>query len=502
MYFDKKFPGKFVTAFGGTVFLAYLIYRLMLVFFPHPDAGGVEVNVVYFIQRILDGQSFYTDPELPPYAIAQYSPLYYYLVAGVAKLSGSGPDNVFALFITGRIVSLVFNIAFVVVVFLICKKIMSVSLQRSVIVSFAAFVFLQITSFARPDSLYHFFFMLTIYYFLAAAKREEETKPFRSFILLAGVFAVLALFSKQTAIVLPVIMGLWCILKKKHRNLFLFSLAYLSVTVLFFLGISHFLGVDLFFKNAIQGINNGVSITWYRNVIFIPVYTGYGLVFLAFFAAVLFCIKKDKRQLMKLSGFMLFLLFVLLNGIALKFGSVPGYLTEWWTMLFILTAYYWPSFCMMASRIHRWVPAITVVLLFAMKGAEIVNPISEKIQALSSPLLMKGYENEKTVAERVKSRLQPGDRFVVFTNIYTPDSYQANFLFRHAVMPQMEIVALSTYPMGKYDYTDFERGMQEGRFTWMLMKAKDSPEPFFNNRLDKYQLEETINGYKLYQFKP
>ncbi|MBL7748060.1 MAG: glycosyltransferase family 39 protein, partial [Chitinophagaceae bacterium] len=458
MCIDKNFAGKLVTAFGATVFLAYLIYRVMLVFFPHPDAGGVEVNVVYFIQRILDGQPFYSDPELPPYAIAQYSPLYYYLVAGVAKLSGSGPDNVFALFITGRIVSLVLNIAFVVVVFLICRKTMSVSLRRSAMVSFTAFIFLQITSFARPDSLYHFFFMLTIYYFLTAAKKEEEVKPFRSFILLAGVFAALALFSKQTAIVLPLVIGLWFVLKRKYNNLFLFSLVYVSITSLFMLGISFFLGYDLFIKNAIQGINNGVSITWYRNVILIPVYTGYGLVFLAFFTVVLLYIKKDKRQLMKLSGFILLLLFVLLNGIALKFGSVPGYLTEWWTILFILTAYYWPSFCMMASRIHRWIPAIIVIILFALKGAEIVNPISEKIQALSSSLLMKGYENEKAVAEKVKKRLQPGDGFVVFTNIYTPDSYQANFLFRHAVMPQMEIVALSTYPMGKYNYTDFEKG--------------------------------------------
>jgi hypothetical protein len=155
----------------------------------------------------------------------------------------------------------------------------------------------------------------------------------------------------------------------------------------------------------------------------------------------------------------------------------------------------------MAKTIDARIPALVVMVAILLKIFLILPPVYEKIKALSSARLMEGYQKEKAVAERIKKKLMPADKFVVFTNFYTPDSYLSNFLFRHAVIPQMEIVALSAYPDKKYDYTDFKNKMQDGSIGWMLMKSRDTAKLFYEIALDKYQLTDSLNGFSLYKYK-
>jgi Dolichyl-phosphate-mannose-protein mannosyltransferase len=504
MLSDKIFSGKTVSVFCFFVFLVYLIYRIMLLFFPHPDTGGVEVNIIYFVQRILDNQPLYTDPETAPYAIAQYSPFYYYLVAGVARLSGIGADDVFSLFITGRIVSLVLNVAYLGVIILICRNIYAVSLRKSLVVAFAAFIFLQITSFARPDSLYHFFFMLTVYFLLKMAKSEEEKRSHTKAIVAAALLAAITLFSKQTGFFLPAIAGLWLLYRRQFKSLLLFSAVYLAAAAFLIAGAGYFLAGQLLFKNAVLGINNGISISWYRDVIINPFYNGFGLVLLPAFLGILFITPKDRGAISKFSGFMLFTIFICQNLVALKVGSIPGYFTEWWTFLFILLAYYWPSITKVISGLDIRIPGMIVVVVLLLKLLLIATPFIEKMRAsrLSSAVAMQQYNKEKAVANLVKGKLSPTDKFVVFTNLYTPDSYLSNFLFRQAVMPQMEIVILSTYPRKKFDYSDFIDRITTGKISWLLMRSQNKQKQFFDIQLDQYQLTDSLNGFHLYQFKP
>ena len=111
------FSGRFITAISLFSFFIYLLYRVMLIYYPQPDAGGVEGNIIYFVQRLLEGQPLYTDPELPPYAIAQYSPLYYYIVAGVSDLLGFSADDLLPLYMVSRSVSLFLDLLFIVIIF-------------------------------------------------------------------------------------------------------------------------------------------------------------------------------------------------------------------------------------------------------------------------------------------------------------------------------------------------------------------------------------------------
>lgn len=135
------FSDRSITVVSFFLFLVYFIYRIILIFYQHPDAGGVEGNIIYFIQRLLDGLTIYTNPERAPYAIAQYSPLYYYLVAGASKLIGLTSDDILSIYMVSRSISLFLNIIFIFIIYLTANRAFSVSKEKSISVAIAAFIF-------------------------------------------------------------------------------------------------------------------------------------------------------------------------------------------------------------------------------------------------------------------------------------------------------------------------------------------------------------------------
>lgn len=482
------------------VFLFYLAYRVALIFYPIQDAGGVEGNVLYFIQRLLDGRSFYTDPEQTPYAIAQYSPGYYYIVTGIARITGTGADDLMQLFAVNRSVSLVFNLAFIAVVYRMARSIFSLSAALSCLAATIAFIFLEISSYARPDSLYHFLCMLSLYLFMRFVKSGDENKHHRQLLIGSAIVAGAAIFTKQTAFVLPVVAGCWLLFQKKFRGLLIYSASYLAMLLLFFAVIYFFLDAGLFYKNAIRGVDNGISAGWFRHAILHPFYFRYGGLFVLLFVFVLLRLSREKEPLHRFVTMAMLLLFVLLNGVVLKNGSNPGYLTEWWTLVILLTIYY------AAAPGTRRLPAVWLSLLCC--AVILSKPLSEYRRLLNplTPAVCRAagshYQAQRAFASQIISRLQKDDGYVVFLNLYTPDNYLANLLFRHTVSPQMDIVILASYPRRKYDYSDFEQSLQDGRVKWMVTNATGPQKQFFNLQLNKFEPELSGAGFNLYRFQP
>ncbi len=485
------------------IFFLYLIYRVLLMFYPNPNAGGVEINIIYFIQRLIDGQSFYTDPELTPYAIAQYSPLYYYITAGVAKIFGINADDLLKIYFINRGVSLLLNLAYISVVFIILKKVFSVSSRYSFYVAVFAFIFLEITSYCRPDSLNHVFFMLSLYYFLLGIKSSEERKEENRFILLAAAIAGVALFCKQTSFILPVIFGSWLLSQKKFKKIFLLAIVY-GATVTCILLLIYFTTGDLilFYKNAIVGINNGIGLNWFRTVILPDYYYGFGLLFLLAAIGIFFFLRKEKSPLLRFSFFLLLALFGLLNFVALKFGSNPGYFTEWWTVLFFLLAYYWPVIKQNAAVADVRIPNTIIASCLLVKIVLLARPFNEMFINKPYTKALEQYNAEKRFAEKILEKMPSQDELSVFCNYYTADYYMSSLLFRNAVVPQMDIVILASYREKEYDYSDLEKSLTNGSIKWMLMRTTGLQKKFFNINLDKFQLVDTEAGFNLYEFKP
>src|SRR5690348_10182121 len=85
-------------ALAGVGFVAFLC-RAIQALSPTLDLGGLERNVAVGIARLLRGESLYTNPEQPPFAIIQYGPVYYVIVAGICRVLGIGAERVEAIFL-------------------------------------------------------------------------------------------------------------------------------------------------------------------------------------------------------------------------------------------------------------------------------------------------------------------------------------------------------------------------------------------------------------------
>ncbi len=499
---------KWLFVLSFAIFLLFIAYRIYLVFYPQPNVGGVENNVIYFVQRILDGQTFYTDPEKIPFSIAQYSPFYYVIVSWIAKLFNTGPDDLLKLYDINRCVALALNFLFIAIVYRICRKIFQSEKRKSVVAAIAAFCFLEITSFGRPDSLYHFFFMLSLYFFLLWDKNHgqgsfgSKEKPGKRILIVLeiAISSSLALFSKQTAIVLPVIFCCWMFFRRQYRPLFTYGFTYLLITIiLVWLFQNGTGGLQSLQKNVIGGISNSIGFGWYWNVIVKDYYLklGWALVALAF--CLLLITKRQTGSLSTAPMYVFISLFILLNGIALKFGSNPGYLTEWWTLLFMLIAAYWKF--IVSWRPMKLVFVSGICLAILLKLFLVYKDLKVVVADRPYSVARNTFEQQKRLTDYLKQKMSSDSTNRTFTNYYTPDYFVSNFLFREAVMPQMDIVGLASYPMKQYDYSEFEEALDSGKIKWMLMRIEGPQKLFFRKKLDYYQLDTTIAGFNVYHFQ-
>lgn len=282
-------------------------------------------------------------------------------------------------------------------------------------------------------------------------------------------------------------------------ELLLFSFLYLVLTMVFILPVYINGELGVFYSNVVQGINNGISLTWFRSVILSDYYFSFGLLFVPTCIIVLYQLKKETNELLRFSYFLMIVLFVLLNIVSLKNGSNPGYFTEWWSLLFILLAYIGPQLTKAVSAIDKRIPAGIILFVFIIKAIEIEWPLRKMLTSISDS---QSFKKDKEVADYILGKLPSDSRHTVFTNFNTADSYLSNILNKQVVAPQMDIIGLSTYAYKKFDYSDLIKSFNDGRIKWMLMRALGPQKQFFDIDLNKFELDTTMNGFNIYKYRP
>ena len=493
--------GKRLTAFTFFVFCIYLLYRLLLITNPHPDIGGVENNVVYFIQRVLSGESLYTDPEKVPYSITQYSPLYYYITKAIGSLLGIRAEEVMRVFMLSRTVSLCLNLLYACIIYLIGKNVFSLSMRRSFIVAMMAFIFLDMSSFSRPDSLNHVFFLLSIYFFLLGLKKESEGRNTNHLVVASGVIAACAFFSKQPAIMLPVIVLVWYLWKKQFNRLFYFFISYAIASIIILLLILQSTSLGVFYKNIVLGVNNGINLNWYWSHIITAFFQNFGLIFIPAWIMVHFLLKKENALYLQFCRIYLVGVFFICNLFALKFGSSVVYFTEWWSVLFLIFAYYWDTIVKIIGSVNEGITSSIIFFIILLKLALISYPLRVQMKKQYRETGTQMYQTEREIADYIKNQTS-GLEYPVFNNLYSPESFLNNFLFREAVMPQFDIVIFGTYARQVFDYSDFKQRLNTGKIRWVITKPSGSQLKFVYPNPEHFQLRDTLQGYNIYEFKP
>lgn len=257
--------------------IAYmLVIRLILVSSYNLDADGAEFTFVHYIQKLLTGKQFYSNPTTYPYSTVLYTPLYLYIVFFITKLLQLDYlTNIHEIYIVGRSVSFVCVLASIYVVDLIIKKQQTNRLTRLL----AVFVFLLIMSghafVLRPDGMKILFFLLFLHQYLNYFFYD---KKIRNAVLLL-LFAGLSFLSKQDVFVYILLFSFmhFLISKTKKSFLIVFMLCFLFFLVSFFLKMifGEYTFINLFNFN-LQSISNikssyNLLVVLFNSARFLPV---------------------------------------------------------------------------------------------------------------------------------------------------------------------------------------------------------------------------------------
>lgn len=489
---SRLFSEKGATLICILSFLIYLSYRLIEVFTFNLNISGSEGNVIYFIQRIIDGSRLYTDPSQLPYSIAQYGPLYYYITAGLCKLCDIDPDNVYAIFITSRLFCLLLNFLLAGILYFIGRSIFLLSSKKCLFLSLITFLFIEGNSFGRPDSLEHVMFFATIYFFLLAKKNEDKKQLFFKNLFFAALFSVLSILSKQSAISLPVIFILFQISKRDYKPLIIFLASFSAMTLIFLMVISALTGLKAMYLNAVLGLDNGIFWgSYWRDIIFY-FYSWYGCLWVFLFILIYALLIKSDNKLNQFLAFIILWQFIFTNLFALKYGSTSNYFTNWWTILFIGVIIFLNWFIRIANSINKNIVYLLLFFSLTIKSLLVIYPAYNRLKSYSTSKLF--YHSQYNLAQKILSLHKPSRPLLVFA----PNSYLSLFLFRNVIIPQYDVFTLASYPRKTFNYADLNERMQSGNIEFIIMPHNKNGIEFENVRMEKYKLIETFEEYQIY----
>lgn len=523
----KKASYLWLSFLSGILFIAALALRLDLINCYNPEIGAVDMNVVYGIQRILAGEPLYQNPLQPPYAVIQYMPLHYYIVAGIAKVTGIGFTAVQDIYALSRTLALLFNLLTVLLLIFIFR---SLRTGWRTAVTWAMFLLILLPQhyYLRCDSLELLCFTAAL---LGAFRYAERPSP--RWLLFTAVFTALCILSKQNGILIAGIIGCYLLIAEKNiRQAIYYTLQTAAFTLLLLL---LFTQGDLqsFYENAWLGLKNGIDIFFFKKPYFflIPF-------FLTALPAIYFFLKKGTPKYQQLIATGLILSFAFASVTAIKIGSDINYYTEF--ILFLLLAF--PLLLKRDPGDARLLPKTGIrvshlaigALLFVLSYKTIHTLITHidrperTIQVASNTMGIsfrlhieprnksnpEAYFRQMRLLEYFKRELHLHKGEYVFMNfLYVGErTYLDNIFFESSIQPTID-VSHQLYHADPTDYLEkyasFIEGMNNGLIKYIVAPAEKedifirrNDIPYIRFDAERFDRIAEVEGFAIYQYRP
>ena len=485
---------KFFYGLLVLTFLFYTAYKIIFAFYLVPNTGGIETNIIYFIQRAIAGEAVYTDPEMVPYSIAQYTPLYYYIASGIAQLLNIGADEVGNIYTINRLLTLFCNLLLCFLAGYLGKKCFGLSAGKQFAVS--VFVFIFFIGYSRSDSMSSLFWVASFSMFCMQMKKGGRASW--SFYFLLSLFIILAFLSKQNAVTIGLIIFAWLLYKKRFSEILRFMGAMLALSLVVFLPLLLASDVQVLYKNIVLGINNGFAIGEYVSYFVNDFYLNDGiLISISLFVAVILLRKEREDRY----GFLLWAMviqFLLSNFFALKDGAGLNYFTEWMVLLFLALGIY-------ADRLNQWLGALHPATALVVLNIVLISRLSFIFPNFRWLLRNETYQQslslygkEKSLADYLVKR-KGSAQFYVFNNLQTELTYLNNFLIDQAIMPQLDIVkGAASYDRKIYDYSHFKKLIDSGDVDFIIIRYPETRLKFYDLSFDHYKRDTVMYGYSVF----
>ncbi|WP_020596466.1 hypothetical protein [Spirosoma panaciterrae] len=462
-----------------------------------PDISGSERSTTYGIQLVADGRPLYYNPEVPPFWVTQYAPLYYRLVGTIYRIIGWDPTQVFRIQLLSRMVSFALVMVSMLVVFLTGLRQLKLRLVQNLILCCLVFGVLQhwhLTN-SRVDSL---LFLCTTTLIYCALEGLKKPAIWNGYWISAALIAVVAFFVKQSGMIhIAVILAFlfitaqWLIL---IRTIGIMAALFLVLTLLCDEG-----HMDIFFQNLFISVTLPLSPGWFYGYTFrylIPAASL--LIAVAWLISLkwLFTSLDSRQQFLALAA-MLFFGFA--TATAFKHGAAVGYYHEFaYTGLLIIFWYFCDQIQLMPTgSLGRYLfPAMVSMTMLYFASQQLDNHLNTDYGYYA-----RQYRDETLVKSFVEPQLGKQDYVVALMG----DNYRGwllqQMLFRHQLAYTDDIIRF-LYIGKKHDFSQFGNLVKQGSIKFIIAPKKQPLYYFaFEYTFDPkdYVLQKEISGYQIFK---
>ncbi|GAB3948027.1 hypothetical protein GCM10028805_21410 [Spirosoma harenae] len=474
-----------------------IVIRFRLIFLANSDIGGIESNVIYSIQRYLAGYSLYSNPEVAPYSITQYSPFYYRIVAFIGQLLDLDPDNTLQIYRVSRFLSLLANLLYALVIAGICRR-FQLNLFTAILVAMTAFVLLPPQTYSRPDSVYTLLVLCALYAGVRTVQAQKTSLKNR-WLVIGIVASALAIATKQSGIVLPAIYASYFLFLERNwlKGIIVGAcIGLLSLLLLYSLMPEH--DLVLLYANIVTGVSQGLDWSSYKINIFDHYLRPFGL-HNALGIAISFWLTRQSRADYRWLGYFVLVLFGFASLTGLKQGSALNYYTEFVSLAGLEFALWLKA--KNDLKLEKWGVGTPLLVLSVVFWAVIPNitnfnwPMALKRDAMSD----QPYLEQKKVADYVKDSLSLKPTDAVFITNYNY-CYLNGLLYRNCILPQQEIVIVM-YPRKELNYEAFNKQIHQGAIRFLITRPNETTTPFPGLTTANYILRRKFPEFDVYERK-
>ncbi len=494
---NNAYPLTFAFCIVCTVIMLYIKGVFILSY--HPDISGSERGTTFGIQIVADNQPLYRNPEVPPFWIVQYAPLYYYLVGKTYQLLNWDPTDIYRIQFLSRFISFVLVSISMIVAYFTVRKFIKVSKLLSVI--FCCLLFGQLQEWhltnSRIDSL---LFLFTVLYVHVIFKALEQKEEWNKYFVLAAFLAVVAFFTKQSALIHSIVLLGYFFYRFQWASLLKMAGTLALLFTVFTLIFSQ-LQFRVFYDNLFGSLQLPIVPGWFYAYTF-----RYVVPAMSLFIAVSFVINlkwliyaaDPKRIFLSLSTF---LFFGFATATAFKHGAAVGYYHEYAYVGLLGIFYYFYNENLAVTK-----SSLANYLFPAMVGMTMLYFTSQQMEKYYNTNLEKyqsDYMQQNDVKKYVLAHIGKDEKVVISGGEDFRGWLLQHMLFKHLLAYQDTEVRF-LHEAKRFDFSGFYDLVKEKKIRYLVLDKNSPPYLYafdYTFNLNDYMLEKDIHGYKVYRLK-
>jgi hypothetical protein len=472
---------------------AMLILGIWVVQSDAIDIAGMDMNVVYTIQKIVLGNPLYMPPDAAPFDISQYTPLYYVMVAALAKVFRASGDDPIAVTRIARAFSLVVAAGIALAVYRFARTRLGATARTSIIAS--AFIVAATSPWyfgARVDGLATLFSLTAI--FLVLKSVDQSARRSDALFVVGILFGLASVMTKQSNIGGLVTIAVFLVSTRNWSRIGVAG-AIIAVVALLVALTLPLLGSALR-ANLIDGVNNGITLRESLGLAYGPTFYWFAPLIAAALAVSWGWLTSRAAATERMVAIAVAVSFCLSMATAIKRGAAENYFNELiiFSTLAVVAGFFVPTDEPgIVSTLNSRITTAFFAYLIAFFGVRTAHEIYTTYLYHRSDVTTR-LHSQKGPMHFVARTLEPGRTAIGFA------VGLSNFLPERILLPQQEVAAISYW--GKvFDYSRFRHAVETGNVQLVVVRKGERPVPWLGASFDDFVPLRQFRYYTVYTYR-